>query len=311
MTEEVFVKVGVSLRHRVRDLANTELRVLLALGLRINKERQCWPAISVLAEECRCSERQVQRAITSLLANNFIWIGRRAGGRSKFNIYTLNGYFAYGSEPVQILAPSMASAEEQKGDMGVGVSLKGDISEQKGDIAALIKGDIPPSCTDTEVEPLRRTNRRRVPSPLLTPSASLASFSDWLKHLEQVPNKVGPLIDAFKYLHPTAPVEDIGSQLGGRMAALYKVASKDYRRLLQAIWLAAAMPIVGSHLSYIQGMVRKEQHGQGPGLRAPGRDPEQGPPVRSVTEEDLDSGRAFFDEQLHRIVWADAEGGPG
>lgn len=151
-------------------------------------------------------------------------------------------------------------------------------------------------------------SKKEVSNPTLTLPVS---FSEWLEYLEKTSNKVGALVDVFKQLHSNAPTEDMGPQLGGRIAALYKLASKDYRRLLQSMWLAAATPIVGSHLSYIQGMVRKEghEHGQRSGLRAPGQDSEQARPAfRSVTEEDFESGRARFDAQLHRVVWANEQG---
>jgi len=192
---EAFVKVSTSLRDRLKELNDTELRLLFALGLRINEERECWPTLNVLAEECYRSERQIQRAITRLLAKNFIWVGRRAGGRGRPNIYTLNGYFTYGSQPIQLMAPFMALPEE-KGDMGVtlqkgdnpekgdmGVTLqKGDAPQeaeigtrkrnkgdtaarknQKGDIpivAALQKGDIPiVAALPPLTTPIRRTNK--------------------------------------------------------------------------------------------------------------------------------------------------------
>ena len=139
---KVFVKVSTSLRDRLKELNDTELRVLFALGLRINEERQCWPTKGVLATECLRSERQVQRAIGKLLAKNFVWLGRRAGGRGRPNIYTLNGYFAYGSQPVQLMAPFMAPPDE-KGDTDV--SLLSKRGEEKGDIpivADLLKGDM-------------------------------------------------------------------------------------------------------------------------------------------------------------------------
>ena len=164
---ETFIKVSARLRDRLKELNDTELRLLLALGLRVNAERQCWPTLTLLAQECLRSERQIQRAIGQLLAKNFIWVGRRAGGRGKANIYTLNGYFAFGSQPIQTMAPFMVPppvpgekgdipivANPQKGDMGVivnppkgdmGVTVKAEVPPEKGDIpivANLQKGDM-------------------------------------------------------------------------------------------------------------------------------------------------------------------------
>lgn len=158
---ETFVKVGVSLRERLKELNDTECRVLFALGLRINEERQCWPTKSILAQECARSERQVQRSIGNLITKNFVWVGRRAGGRGKPNIYTLNGYFAYGTQPVQLMAPFMAPAEA-KGDMGVPVSAqKGDIpivaDVQKGDMGVQKRETSPQSGPVHKKNHIRRT----------------------------------------------------------------------------------------------------------------------------------------------------------
>lgn len=132
-----YVKVGVSLRDRAKELNDTELRVLLALGLRIDQERQCWPAVSVLVDECVKSERMIRYALAKLIKKGFINIGRRAGGRSKTSIYTLNGYFAYGTEAVQLIAPfpeTLQSFAPFPGGKGAIADEKGAIADEKGAI---------------------------------------------------------------------------------------------------------------------------------------------------------------------------------
>lgn len=175
MQEVVYVKVGTPLRERIKELNDTELRVLLILGLRIDAERKCWPAVSVLAEECRKSERMIQYAVNKLVSKGFINIGRRVGGRGRTNIYTLNGYFAYGSETVQLIAPFAtengaiiqdtpgATQASGKGETTKTTEKqkKGAISNKKGAITPKEKGAITHACPDTEEEPLRRTNIRR------------------------------------------------------------------------------------------------------------------------------------------------------
>lgn len=131
MTEHTYVKVGVSLRDRIKELNDTELRVLVALGLRINEERECWPAVDVLMAECNRSRRMVQYAVTRLIEKGFINVGRRVGGRGKVNVYTLNGYFAYGNETVQLMTPFSEETPQLAAPFS---EKKGAISNKKGAI---------------------------------------------------------------------------------------------------------------------------------------------------------------------------------
>jgi len=76
------------------------------------------------------------------------------------------------------------------------------------------------------------------------------------------PNKVSYAVYIFEGLHDDAPPEDFEG-LGGRLAGIIKQANGDYLRVLQVMWIAAAMGIQGSHLHYIQGMLRNGKQVRG------------------------------------------------
>lgn len=82
------------------------------------------------------------------------------------------------------------------------------------------------------------------------------SFQDWHKLLMESASKIALLVEAFKVLHPGAPVED--SVPGGRLAGMVKQSSNDYGYILLKIWLTSASSIAGSHLNYINGCLRSK-----------------------------------------------------
>jgi hypothetical protein len=82
------------------------------------------------------------------------------------------------------------------------------------------------------------------------------SFPEYLALSKAISNKVGFLILAFIRLHPHAPPEDL-AVVGGRMAKIWVIASKDTGYLLKIIWDTSSANISGSHLNYIQGIFNK------------------------------------------------------
>ena len=93
-----WVKVNVLLRDILPKLSPTELRILLALGLRVDGDRQCKPSLKLLAEEARTTERNVVIASRNLENTGLITV-QRGGGRHNPNKYTLR-YFAYGQADI-------------------------------------------------------------------------------------------------------------------------------------------------------------------------------------------------------------------
>ena len=62
--------------------------VLISLADRANDHGQCWPAISTIADDCHCSRRTVERALTYLEEKGFIRRQTRASeGMKETNIY--------------------------------------------------------------------------------------------------------------------------------------------------------------------------------------------------------------------------------
>ena len=88
------------------------------------------------------------------------------------------------------------------------------------------------------------------------------NFNQLRKKAIESPNKVAFMVQTFKILHDDALPEDFKNS-GGRLAGILKQANNDYIRVLQAMWMASASGIQGSHLNYIQKMIaNKKEQGQ-------------------------------------------------
>lgn len=86
------------------------------------------------------------------------------------------------------------------------------------------------------------------------------SFNQLRQRAIESPNKVAFIVECFKVLHSGSPPEDLNPKLlGGRLAAILSQANKDYIRVLQAMWMASACGIQGSHLNYIQKMITNKK----------------------------------------------------
>jgi hypothetical protein len=81
------------------------------------------------------------------------------------------------------------------------------------------------------------------------------TFQDYIGLAQGASNKVGILVDCCIRLHPKMPLEDV-KEIGGRMAKLWVSCNKDTGYLLKLIWDSSSVGIAGSHLNYIQGMIR-------------------------------------------------------
>lgn len=87
------------------------------------------------------------------------------------------------------------------------------------------------------------------------------SFSFFKLSLNKGDNPVAVLCDAFKKWHSDAPPEDFEA-LGDRIAGIAKTVSKDYGYILKLMWDSCSTSITGSHLNYIQGIIREKKKRQ-------------------------------------------------
>lgn len=101
----------------------------------------------------------------------------------------------------------------------------------------------------------------------------ILGFNHLRKKAMESSDKIAFAVDVFHNLHDDAPPEDFEG-LGGRLAGIIKQANGDYLRVLQVMWVAAAMGIQGSHLGYIQGMLRNGTQTRGKGQK------EEPPPTK-------------------------------
>jgi len=91
-----------------------------------------------------------------------------------------------------------------------------------------------------------------VPSPEIIGS----SFEDYRHLLKNASNPVGFLVTCFKKLHADATEEDLRT-CGGRLGKMWSSQGKDAGYLLKLIWNSSSQGIAGSHLNYIEGMLKK------------------------------------------------------
>ena len=84
-------------------LSHADVRVLAALGAHANKERQCWPAVSTIADETQMSKRHALRCLQSLTTHGYLQIERRS---QQSSIY-------------QLSVTPVSPAQHQWSDMGV------------------------------------------------------------------------------------------------------------------------------------------------------------------------------------------------
>ena len=104
-----------------------------------------------------------------------------------------------------------------------------------------------------KVSPITEQNRTEDITDILRISGAFSALK--LKG-EKEENKVGFLMDVFKALHLKAPKDDL-EELGGRMAGIMKSVSNDWIYVLTIIWNTTSTEIIGSHLNYIQGVIKK------------------------------------------------------
>lgn len=89
----------------------------------------------------------------------------------------------------------------------------------------------------------------------------LFRLQDLLNEINKRENKnekIGLLVEEFEFHHHNAPPEDFNN-LGGRIAGILKQTSNDYGYLAKLIWNTSSDSIAGSHLNYIQGMLKKDK----------------------------------------------------
>lgn len=114
------------------------------------------------------------------------------------------------------------------------------------------------------------------------------NFNQLKQRIIESPNKVSFLVECFKTLHSDTLPEELNGSLGGRLAGILKQANSDYVRVLQAMWMASACSIQGSHLNYIQKMImnKKEATKKSISPRL-----QQGIPVKELADRDKKNGK--------------------
>ena len=91
------------------------------------------------------------------------------------------------------------------------------------------------------------------------PFTYVKGFQDLKNEVSKLVNKKDKIsfcIDAFRFYHSNASPDDLENS-GGRIAGILKLISNDYDYFLKLIWDTSSANIAGSHLSYIQGALRK------------------------------------------------------
>ena len=84
------------------------------------------------------------------------------------------------------------------------------------------------------------------------------TLEDYRKYMGEKDDKVAFLVEAFKRLHKGAPREDF-ERTGPRLAGILRNCGRDTALVLQCMWDAQSMDIIGSHLLFITGMLSQER----------------------------------------------------
>lgn len=122
----------------LRRMTGGELKVFLAIALRIDERYSSFPGTDTIADDTGLHRSSVLRAIKSLEGLGIISVYRAPG---LANTYTISGYMAYGkSEPDQSLFPTSSvgatrsvdatSSVEATGTRSVGATLRRTIEEE-------------------------------------------------------------------------------------------------------------------------------------------------------------------------------------
>ena len=93
----------------------------------------------------------------------------------------------------------------------------------------------------------------------LNPIECCFTFADYRNVMDTIDNHVGFLVNAFKRIHSSAPVSDF-ENAGGRLGKLWASNNRDTGYILKIMWDTASESIAGSHLSYIQGKLKRVQN---------------------------------------------------
>lgn len=88
---------------------------------------------------------------------------------------------------------------------------------------------------------------------------SCRSFRQFWDEAKIATNKPGFLVLCFKILHENAPDDDFNQEIiGGKIAKFWMLCNKDTGTALKIIWNTSSQFVVGSHLDYMLGIVKRD-----------------------------------------------------
>lgn len=93
-TNSVFVKLNVAIRNELREMRGARISVYLALGTRVNGERESWPSLEQICKETGYGKRAVLKALAWLEEKGYIKREHQGGHRP--NKYRVNHHFIFG-----------------------------------------------------------------------------------------------------------------------------------------------------------------------------------------------------------------------
>jgi len=221
---------------------------------------------SRIAEITGLSLPHVSRSLKRLEDMNIIFrSGSRVGFNKRYREWDLAAKKSR-HVPELTIGGNVATSGKSESDLNVEVATGGNVTTS-GNVAETGNKTLPELVTpyikdskdnyskeraaDADPSLSGKPGSGETPTPQSPPSP--VSFDDWLKLLneqENVKDRIGVLVVAFRALHPNAPKEDFAS-LGGQIAGITKI-TKDFPVILKAIWESASRNPVGSHMNYIR-----------------------------------------------------------
>jgi hypothetical protein len=232
---QVFVKIQVSLRERLKDLKGPSAVVFLALALRINGDGIVWPSLQQIAEDCGMATRTVIRGINTLRCQGLVEV-QSGKGRHVHSRYWPR-YVSFGKSAISPVSPQ---SEEKVTDLSC-FPEKGDRSVQE---------------KVTDLSYGSRTNEEDLSDNAVALSAAHPGFQEWLDRINADSNKQAVLYGMFVALFPAWSWNGKGRKSPPEIPRIAVMMRKsDPGNLCRLIWKAAADRPCGDPLSYVQAMI--------------------------------------------------------
>lgn len=115
---DLFIKVSTKFLQQLKNLGDSDLKILLSLALRVNGDGKAWPSIAGIATDSGKSRSTVMRCLKHLEDKHLIQVFRGMENHQRApNSYKVNGYFHFGSSVTHDTTPPEVKANDHRGSV--------------------------------------------------------------------------------------------------------------------------------------------------------------------------------------------------